>query len=534
MEAALAEMTDGNGIPAKEETRVGFVYEDISVERRAQVGLTVALYHGAYGLVTGLARELGASRKFVYGLASEARRAVEQALAPQRPGPKPDGQGIVVDRRQLDRAIVVLGMVGHASQRAIAQCLGLLYEVEPSLGYVNGVLAQASKTAQDRVERWRLALSGAQVQADELFARDQAHLVAVEHRSLLILALRQAERCDADTWHKELTELQARGVELQRLASDGGKALAGAVSRLPGVEHHLDLWHVLRRVGRVGRALEQRAYAAIGKEWEAEKKAKRWDDSVLMGSDMWERFEKARQAATEEIRRHDDFQTLKGWVGEALEAVELSSGRVRSREECLAELRAVTGLMRTLRIEAVSKLADYLDEVGPTLLGYADRLLALMSGLVVELGEEGVRRLCREWRLWRELGKVRGPDRCQRRLAVERARVLALLHWGQRYAEARARVVGLLEGVMRGSSLAECVNSWLRPYADLMKGLKARFLPLFVLYRNSHVFARGKRAGHSPLELAGIETPKGDWLEWLGLGRQPSPRRTVRSLPQPA
>jgi hypothetical protein len=284
----------------------------------------------------------------------------------------------------------------------------------------------------------------------------------------------------------------------------------------------------------VGHSLEQSAYAAIGKEWEAEKKAKRWAGSILMGSDMRERFQKARLAATEEIRRYDDFQTLKGWVGEALEAVELSSGRVRSREECLAELRAVTGLMRTLQVEAVSKLADHLDEVGPTLLGYADRLLALMSGLAVELGEEGVRRLCREWRLWRELGKVRGPQRQERRREASRARILALLHWGRRYAAARARVTGLLEGVMRGSSLAECVNSWLRPYADLMKGLKERFLPLFVLYRNSHAFERGKRAGHSPLELAGIETPKGDWLEWLGLGRQPLPRRAVRSLPQAA
>jgi hypothetical protein len=90
------------------------------------------------------------------------------------------------------------------------------------------------------------------VQADELSAQDQAHLVAVEDASLLILARPQAEHCEADTWHKELTTLQARGVQLQRLASDGGKALVAALSRLPGVEHHLDPWHVLRRVGRVG------------------------------------------------------------------------------------------------------------------------------------------------------------------------------------------------------------------------------------------------------------------------------------------
>ncbi len=108
-----------------------------------------------------------------------------------------------------------------------------------------------------------------------------------------------------------------------------------------------------------------------------------------------------------------------------------------------------------------------------------------------------------------------------------------MLHWGKDYQTARPRVVRVLEGVMRGSSLAECVNSWLRPYADLMKGLKERFLPLFVLYRNGHVFARGKRAGHSPFELAGIKTPPGGWLDWLGLEQQP-PSACNEALPKPA
>ncbi|MGI5837975.1 MAG: hypothetical protein ACOX87_15985, partial [Chloroflexota bacterium] len=63
-----------------------------------------------------------------------------------------------------------------------------------------------------------------------------------------------------------------------------------------------------------------------------------------------------------------------------------------------------------------------------------------------------------------------------------------------------------------------------------------RFLPLFVLYRNAHVFERGKRAGKSPFQLAGVETPEGDWLDWLGLGsgKPPLQLHTVRSLPKAA
>ena len=108
------------------------------------------------------------------------------------------------------------------------------------------------------------------------------------------------------------------------------------------------------------------------------------------------------------------------------------------------------------------------------------------------------------------------------------------LHFGADYPASRRRVAQLLDGTMRGSSLAETVNSLLRPYAQIMRGLGERFLPLFQLYRNAHVFARGKRAGRSPFQLAGIDTPEGNWLDWLGLGKEIAARRTVRELPMAA
>ena len=113
-------------------------------------------------------------------------------------------------------------------------------------------------------------------------------------------------------------------------------------------------------------------------------------------------------------------------------------------------------------------------------------------------------------------------------------RLLATLHFGADYPASRRRVAALLDGTMRGSSLAECINSLLRPYAQIMRGLGARFLPLFQLYRNAHVFARGKRAGRSPFQLAGIDTPEGTWLDWLGLGKERTTPRTLRALPEAA
>jgi hypothetical protein len=511
---------------------MGFMYQHISVERRAQIGLQVVAQRGTYGLVTGLAREMNTSRKFIYGLGERVEAAITKALAPRKPGPKPLQQAVVVDEGHLQRSIVTLALVGHASERGIADCLDQICLVKPSLGYINKVLARASKTATELVDSLPLSIREAQVAADELFAQNKAHLVAVDHHSLLVLALRQVEHCDAPGWQDTLTSLLERGLDLKRLASDGGKALATAMAQLPDIEHHLDLWHASRHISAAKKALEGSAYKAIGKEWELEKKAKKMDASRLMGGYIWQRYDEARAEAERKICQYEQLCTLGVWAREALEAVERLEGRIRPRQECLAELRVVSELMRTLEADGAKKLADYLDKAGPSLLGYADRLLDLMPALVEELGEEGTRLLCREWRLAGEVRKARGALKNEWRLVYERAHLLALLYWGKGYRDARSKVVAMLEGTMRGSSLAECVNSWLRPYAELMKGLGERFLPLFLLYRNSHIFQRGKRAGFSPLQLAGIATPSGDWLDWLGLGQQPQCRQSVRWLPK--
>ncbi len=511
---------------------MGFVYKDITVEQRVQVGLIATLQEGQYGMVSDLARGLGTSRKFIYELRERVRTAVATALAPRPAGPTAAKHAIVVDRPRLERGIVTLSLVGKASERAIGDCLKEMYAVEPSLGYINGVLARASKGAAAFNEGLPLVLKEAQLEADELFALGKANLVAVEPRSLLIVALRQAKHCDEAAWQEVLTALQDSGVDLARLGSDGGKALAAAVKGLAGVEQQLDCWHALRHIGRAERVVEKVAYVAIAEEEELAGKAEKMDPGHAMGGYIWQRLRETRGETAQKIAQYDQFHTVCRWAREALEAIDPLSGRLRSQPACLADLRAASELLCSLKVEGGRQLASYLAAAGPGLLHYVERLRAPLAALAVLLGEEGLRLLCREWRLRQEVGKARRWQKGEQKRVYQQAHLLALLHWGADYRRARDCVVAVLEGVMRGSSLAECVNSWLRPYADLMKGLGERFLPLFQLYRNSHVFARGKRAGHAPLELAGIPTPPGNWLDWLGLGRQQQLCRSVRSLPK--
>lgn len=60
----------------------------------------------------------------------------------------------------------------------------------------------------------------------------------------------------------------------------------------------------------------------------------------------------------------------------------------------------------------------------------------------------------------------------------------------------------------RASSLAESIHAWIRPYLQVHRGMPNWLAPLLQLFWNHHRFQRGKRAGATPAELAGLsDTP---------------------------
>src|SRR5207249_2500621 len=138
----------------------------------------------------------------------------------------------------------------------------------------------------------------------------------IEPQSLLLVVVDQPEPgrpVDAAAWERALAALPAHGVALQRLASDGGKALASAVARLSSargvrgqpVEHQLDLWHVLREVGRAERATERTAYGALLQEEALAKKARGMAPAHAkgraLGAYVWERYASARERAAQAV-----------------------------------------------------------------------------------------------------------------------------------------------------------------------------------------------------------------------------------------
>src|SRR5215208_2129162 len=97
------------------EVAMPFRLEHITLADRVELGCACLLAAGQYGLMTDLAAALGTSRQFLYTLRAGAQAGLEAALESGAPGrPAPVGH-LVVDDAAVDRAVLVLSQVAHAS-----------------------------------------------------------------------------------------------------------------------------------------------------------------------------------------------------------------------------------------------------------------------------------------------------------------------------------------------------------------------------------------------------------------------------------
>ena len=77
------------------------------------------------------------------------------------------------------------------------------------------------------------------------------------------------------------------------------------------------------------------------------------------------------------------------------------------------------------------------------------------------------------------------------------------------------QVARVLRGVVRASSVVECLNSVVRMHQARQKMLSQPLLDLKRLYWNCREFREGKRAEACPYEHLGLELPSYDWWDLL-------------------
>lgn len=490
---------------------MGVRRDDISSEQRAQMAIEVLSQERAWGRVSELAQTYAVSRKTIYDIAAKGQQVLLAGLQPGPHGPSVSDKLIRVNRNRLVRGSVVLSEVG-VSQRDVTVCLSELLDTVVSPSWVNASLAQVEQVAAMVNQAWQPQLEES-LAGDEIYANGQPNLVLVGNDSLYLYALSRQPSCDGDTWGCLLLD----GPACRQFASDGGTGLAAGAKAAEIEVHQLDWDHLLRPLWGQAARLEKQAYGALHQVeeraalFEQAKTEKRLQQHLA-------KWEQLSQQANQKIVQFDAFDQLARQVDDWFALIDLASGQVRDLTVGLSQLQALGEQLQTWSGRIYQKLSSNLQNWAPQLFSYQPLLRQALEPLQSRYGDPAIAALSRMWQI--EADQKRRPlswlQQQQRHTLWADSLDQAWTLLGDQLWTAWDELGRVLGRAWRGSMLAECVNSLLRPLLDRRKQTDQGCLELFRLLHNVRPFKRGKRAGHSPAQLVGLELPA-DPLLLLGL-----------------
>jgi hypothetical protein len=469
----------------------------IDLSTRIALGMQMLDPEREWGKVSELARQYGVSRKFLYKVAGRAQQALQNTLAPQQVGRKPQSTQVVVDNAFLERALLVLATVLPGSMRGIQLTLELLF----GRHYALGRLSETLQSYGDMARQYNVQLivpNPVLGEVDEIFQGRQPCLTVVDGRSFLVLQLSPEQRRDATTWGVTFLELLERGVQFHDIASDGALGIqAGIRDAELAVPLRSDLFHLLRKAHSITRRLEAQAYRAIETTELArsiEQQAQEPKPRPGRPKRCKVSYAQAQLLESRAIERYDTWCWLLDELRQALRPFN-AQGELTSSSEARQTLQTVAVLLKSMDVSKVRSFARL------KVLGHLEELIAPLAWLEEALapyriGLEAEKEAFIVW-AWQHRHTLNIDVDDLPDVPVDAARAF----WST------------LELFHRASSLAESLHSWLRPHLHAHRGMPDWLLPLLQLFWNHHTFQRGKRKGYSPVQLAGVEQA----LSWVFL-----------------
>jgi hypothetical protein len=338
--------------------------------------------------------------------------------------------------------------------------------------------------------------------------------VVVGNETRYIYALSRQADCAGDTWGWVLLEVG----EVNLFASDAGTGLAAGVKAAAVPAHQLDWDHLLRPLWGQAARLEKQAYAAL-EQVEARAAAFAQATSPKRLAHHLAQWEKLTQVAEEKMARFDAFAPIARQVDDGFALIDLATGYLPDVARAIELLKTAGQAWQGWSGRIYHHLRTHLQNWADQMFAYQPFLAQALQPLQARYGSTAIATLSRIWQLDATL-KRRPSSRLDQHLAQAQANhwldeVVALLDESQLWA-AWDQLSHLLSQPWRGSMLAECVNSLLRPFLAGRKHTDQGALDLFRFLHNVRPFQRGKRAGFSPAQLVGLDLPH-DPLTLLGL-----------------
>jgi hypothetical protein len=370
--------------------------------------------------------------------------------------------------------------------RGIQMYLDLLFGVKCSTGYIHAILEESGRKAAAYNEAMMPAkpILG---EVDEIFRGGDPCLTVVDGDSFMVLNISAAEARDETTWGLTFLKLIEQGVTFHDIAADGALGIQAGM-KAAGLDAPLrpDLFHLMQEATKISNRLERIAYQAVAETISAWKAL---DDLTnpkpRQGRPRQLKLMPEEAEAKEEVAidTFDNWSWLLNQLRQALEPI-TPAGQIASTTTIQETASIITELMQQLNCSAITEFAASVNKKLPLLLAPIDALEESLAPLRMGLDAETESALIRGWR-----------HRDQHQLAIPELFPPSLHALAQSFWDALARF-------HRSSSLAESFHSWLRPHLDTHRSLPDWLASLLQLFWNNHRFQRGKRAGHTPLELA--------------------------------
>jgi hypothetical protein len=329
--------------------------------------------------------------KPTYGLVSQ----LGQPLAPAKP--------------QQAHAFLVLTLLieAHASYRGIQTGLRELHGLHLSLGSITSIIKEAGRRAQNWLEQQQTS-TPRMLALDEQYGsqRGKAYLKVIDvHRGHVWTSIPPVQ-VDGESWTLVLWYVQEQGISRLGTVSDGGRAIAEAVSQVQGEEsHQRDVWHLLHTAaqvqGRLDRAVkaEQERLAVIRRQAELQALGKR-----QRGRRPKATLSQQTALLTQMSSVADGMRYLCQELHTLVEVVIPHRDRLLSSQERQGELEALLELLEELIPLALPSLQGQIRLLSkqirlalPLALLFARRLDAILDQATLALGTEAVSLVAWAW-----------------------------------------------------------------------------------------------------------------------------------------
>lgn len=488
-----------------------------------------------WGIITWLANMFLISRPTVYALGERAKqgllpdsggRPVATPLLESGEETLPNGGMVEVTANRMARTALSMAFPGKMALRPMQVVLDEAFGQSRAVGTLSQLLTHSGEQAGQVLEGMDYsALGSVVVVRDETFFQDYPILLVIEPVSTTILFASATDDRKSDTWGASLLMAQDNGIEIQGLVEDMARSYPKSQKEAEmDVEVQKDTWHVEDKGGRIRRKLERQAFTALGQAYELEDRLlKQWDETLFL-----EKYIPAIEKAEQLIEQHDAFERWMGHLCDAFELVDPHSGDIRDRETAEWLLEEVIKGMEQIAHKRVQKFTRTLRNHQPqllTFLDWADRMLVSYRQMLAlhipdpDEQETFIRIAAHTWRLRQAL--ING-HRWRKPQAQEiEAHLEQLIADDETRRDLADYLMHILDASGHTSSLIESLNGLLKAFLKNRRSFRNQetlqfYLNLFVLWHNMRVYERGKRAGQSPYQWAGIDPSTNDWMDLLG------------------